>query len=98
MLRTDGRTDGSTDVKTVYSPQTKFARGIITLVFLEDKAVFLTEYLDQSIVVQNTDHKKKRVKTQMLDKIFFQRVTVFTFFFSMLFLHICPSRVLAKLC
>ena len=26
-----------------------------------------------------------RVKTQMLDKIFFQRVTVFTLFFSMLF-------------
>ena len=26
-----------------------------------------------------------RVKTQMLDKIFFQRVTVFAFFFSMLF-------------
>ena len=26
-----------------------------------------------------------RVKTQMLDKIFFQRVPLFTFFFSMLF-------------
>ena len=33
-----------------------------------------------------------RVKTQILDEIFFQRVTVFTFFSCMLF-YICPSRV-----
>ena len=28
MLRTDGRTDAHTDVKTVYPPQTKFAGSI----------------------------------------------------------------------
>ena len=32
-----------------------------------------------------------RVKTQMLDKIFFQRVTVFTFFLQYAFLQ-CPSQ------
>ena len=39
-----------------------------------------------------------RVKTQMLDKIFFSESHGFHFFLQHAFFYICPSRVLAKFC